>query len=196
MGVYLFFAGRACRPAETVTTQTYDQCASKVIATEYSCLEFFRPNAQAETHKPRSWFFNLICETKLADVAIALLTWGLILVGYFQAHWLQETVRVSNATAETQSNDTRILQRAYIAVEPLGIFKMRGQDTVIGHVGMKNAGRLPAREVAWFVRIKASSNPLDEEFSTEEPRGRIVIAPGAVAIRGSAGLGLQVPDLN
>jgi hypothetical protein len=48
----------------------------------------------------------------------------------------------------TTKRDTRILQRAYIAVEPLGIHLMQNGSELIGHVAMKNAGRLPARKVS------------------------------------------------
>src|SRR5262249_3485585 len=40
-------------------------------------------------------------------------------------------------------SDARILQRAYIAVEPLGIHLMKNGSDLIGHVGIKNAGHLP-----------------------------------------------------
>jgi hypothetical protein len=141
-----------------------------------------------------TWIDNLVCETKASDIAIVWLTYCLILVGYFQAHWLQETVRVAADAAAAQSNDTRIIQRAYIAVEPLGVFRMFGQDKVIGHVGMKNAGHLPAEKMGWAVDIKLSTSAQELDFPIYPKKGSIVLAPGAVAIRGS-GSHLLIPDL-
>lgn len=84
--------------------------------------------------------------------------------------------------------DARILQRAYIAVEPLGIHMMQNGSDLIGHVGVKNAGRLPARKVSWFIDITVSENGSepDEFFPIKEHKGNIVIAPDVIATRGSA----------
>jgi hypothetical protein len=97
----------------------------------------------------------------------------------------------------TTRKDTRILQRAYIAVEPLGIHLMQNGNDLIGHVAMKNAGRLPARKVSWFVNIHASESgeERDSLFPLQHDKGNIVIAPGAAATRGSA-KGVQVQTLN
>src|SRR5262245_23914227 len=98
----------------------------------------------------------------------------------------------------TTKNDTRILQRAYIAVEPGGIHVMESGSDLIGHVGMKNSGKLPARNVRWFIGIKHSGSgeePLDFFPLLEREKGSIVIAPDTTATRGSA-LGVQVKTLN
>src|SRR5262245_51210058 len=58
----------------------------------------------------------------------------------------------------TTKRDTKILQRAYIAVEPLGIHLMQNGTELIGHVAIKNAGHLPARKVSWLVNIHASES--------------------------------------
>ena len=89
--------------------------------------------------------------------------------------------------ARTAKKDTRILQRAYIAVEPQGIHLMSNGSDLIGHIGMKNAGHLPARKVGWFINIKHSSNGEEPEtfFKLESEKGNIVVAPGTVATRGS-----------
>jgi len=49
----------------------------------------------------------------------------------------------------------RITQRAYLAVEPLGIVPMRGgrRPTSVAQIGIENVGLLPAREVRWQIRI-------------------------------------------
>jgi hypothetical protein len=97
----------------------------------------------------------------------------------------------------TTQKDTRILQRAYIAVEPLGIHLMQNGSELIGHVAMKNAGHLPARKVSWFVNIHASESGEEHDslFPLQPDKGNIVIVPGAAATRGSA-KGVQVQTLN
>jgi hypothetical protein len=93
--------------------------------------------------------------------------------------------------------DARILQRAYIAVEPLGIHLMKNGSDLIGHVGIKNAGRLPARKLRWFINIRFghSGEERDDFFPLDSGKGNIVIAPGAVATR-SSGISVKVQVLN
>ncbi len=82
----------------------------------------------------------------------------------------------------------KILQRAYIAVEPLGVRLMQNGTDLSGHAGMKNAGRLPARKVSWYIRIDVSESGTEREslFPLKRGSGNIVIAPGAIAMLGSA----------
>jgi hypothetical protein len=93
--------------------------------------------------------------------------------------------------------DSRILQRAYIAVEPRGIHMLLNGSDLIGHVGIKNAGKLPARNVSWFIGIKHSGSGEEpgDFFPLERDKGSIVIAPDTIATRGS-GPGVQVQTLN
>ena len=97
----------------------------------------------------------------------------------------------------TQRKHTKILQRAYIAAEPLGVHLMENESELVGHVGMKNAGRLPARKVSWFVNIHASESgeERDSLFPFQHTRGNSMIEPGSTATRGSA-KGVQVQALN
>lgn len=88
----------------------------------------------------------------------------------------------------TTKNDTRILQRAYIAVEPLGIHLMSDASSVIGHVGIKNAGHLPARKLSSVINMKLSKNGKEPEasFPIERREGKVVIVPGAATTRASS----------
>jgi hypothetical protein len=89
-------------------------------------------------------------------------------------------------TALAQERDTRILQRAYIAVEPRGIHLLSDGNRVLGHVGIKNAGNLPARNVSWRIRMKVNKDGGLNDFPLEEEEeGRIVIAPSSIARQGS-----------
>jgi len=69
------------------------------------------------------------------------------LLGYVTYRLVQSTNQLwneANRAARQQELDTQILQRAYIAVEPLGLLPI-GVNEVNGHYRIDNAGRLPAR---------------------------------------------------
>jgi hypothetical protein len=101
---------------------------------------------------------------------------------------VRSTNRLWEATknaAERQEADTRILQRAYIAVEPLGINLMLNGHDLIGNLAIQNSGHLPASRVAWTIHQKVSINGEDEEFPLGNYSGNIVIVPGARSLRSS-----------
>ena len=87
----------------------------------------------------------------------------------------------------TTKKDTRILQRAYIAVEPLGVHLMSDASTVIGQVGIRNAGHLPARKLSSVTNMRWSKNGNEPEasFPIERREGKVVIVPSALTIRAS-----------
>jgi hypothetical protein len=87
--------------------------------------------------------------------------------------------------AYLQIRQNKIVQRAYVAVEPLGIHLMIEGDRLIGHVGIRNAGRLPARKLSWFINIKRSDKGNEEIFPLDKGKGKITVTPGAMATRGS-----------
>jgi len=112
----------------------------------------------------------------LATVATAFFTATL----WWSTRKLWEAAR---NTALVQERDTKILQRAYLAVEPTGInpFISETQDQVVGHVNIINVGRLPAR--VWISdkepRIFVTSRILTEaELPTESGRQIGVLVPG------------------
>jgi hypothetical protein len=58
-------------------------------------------------------------------------------------------------------------------------------DRVIGHIGIRNSGRLPAGQLSWFIDIKDSHKGNEEIFAVGDAKGRIIVTPGARARRGS-----------
>jgi hypothetical protein len=92
-----------------------------------------------------------------------------------------------------QIKDTRILQRAYVTVDPLGVAPFLSPDDselteprLVGHVGIRNAGRLPARKVRWFINMEFDPNPNRQKFDIGKyDGGRNVIAPNAIMRQGS-----------
>jgi hypothetical protein len=129
-------------------------------------------------------------EERLADYTFALVIFTGVLAASTIGLW-----GVTGFGVYRQAKDTRILQRAYIAVEPRGIRLLVEGKRVIGHVGMRNAGNLPAGKVAWFVDLKTSTNDLETVFPLGRPAGSIVVAPGVVAPRGT-GESLNINDLD
>jgi len=81
--------------------------------------------------------------------------------------------------ASWQSKDIRNAQRAYLAVEPLGIRVVA--DRAIGLIGIRNAGHLAARKVGSFICLKQSDNDDERSFPLDKPNGAVVIPPGATA---------------
>jgi hypothetical protein len=85
-----------------------------------------------------------------------------------------------------QFRDTRILQRAYLSVEPLGINPFvsgdgKFQDLVVGHISIVNVGRLPARVSISYrePRIFATKRALsDAELPFETGAPLAVLPPG------------------
>jgi hypothetical protein len=92
-----------------------------------------------------------------------------------------------------QIADTRILQRAYLSVEPQGIDWSDPQQVLIGQVVFKNVGKLPATE---FVSVVKKIEVHDAEWKTPDlshadlPSEKGVIPIGAEVPQGSAGITL------
>ena len=67
--------------------------------------------------------------------------------------------------ARRQTNDTRILQRAYVSVTQAGIRPYLSLDGRLScDVWFRNAGHLPAKNVSWFINRKFSTDAEDREF--------------------------------
>lgn len=91
--------------------------------------------------------------------------------------WIVTALGVRNQTA-----DTRILQRAYLAVTGEGILPLRTIDLhgLSGaHVGFKNAGNLPATDVSWFIDVKLDPSAALADFPIDQTKfyGSNVIPP-------------------
>lgn len=88
---------------------------------------------------------------------------------------------------QQQIKDTRILQRARISAEMLGINPYLGEgDNVVGHVSFRNVGNLPASNVSWFIRKCIDQSDERREFLIEDAFfGDNIIAPGTPMTQGS-----------
>jgi hypothetical protein len=93
-----------------------------------------------------------------------------------------------------QSNETRILQRAYISVEPGGLLEHPDrEDRVRCFVTFRNVGHLPARDVRWYGTVwpdgrerqyssteRSTFSPYETDTFPigEMEKGSIVLSPG------------------
>src|SRR6185369_1548321 len=86
--------------------------------------------------------------------------WLLGIVTFLLWYATNRLVREGREAAKGQANDTRILQRAYLSVEPGGIlpFEDDDSDRVVGEIVIRNAGHLPARDVSCFLDRDISSD--------------------------------------
>jgi hypothetical protein len=125
-----------------------------------------------------------------AVTAIFTVVLGISTIGLWKA--TKRLWEAADATATAQERDTRILQRAYISVDPRGLRLRIDGATLMAHVAMRNAGNLPARKVRWFINIRWSHEGAEEDFPLSEGKGSVVIVPRSEAVRGSdSALSLQ-----
>ena len=87
-----------------------------------------------------------------------------------------------------QSNETKILQRAYLGTELRGLRDMN--RNVIAHVAFVNRGNLPARKIRNAVKIGWSSDGDKKEFEKIEvlDPGTIILLPKTQTERGTGAL--------
>jgi hypothetical protein len=67
-----------------------------------------------------------------------------------------------------QRQDTRILQRAYVGVDPGGIKLWSDGSELVAHVLIKNAGNLPASNAKWAIYLRADTTADEIDFPIEE----------------------------
>jgi hypothetical protein len=101
---------------------------------------------------------------KITDSLLAVFTLGLLV---FTGLLWQSTEKLwiaGEKTAASQSRDTRILQRAYLAVQARGI-EVSSQNQVTAGIAVLNTGRLPARKVSGYANIKWAQERDTEDFA-------------------------------
>jgi hypothetical protein len=80
---------------------------------------------------------------------------------------------VTSLGIRAQAQDTRVLQRAYISVDPAGIHYMRDdRSKCVAHIEIRNSGNLPASKVKWNIREAFDKNPNRTHFGLNESKAR------------------------
>ena len=86
----------------------------------------------------------------------------------------------------SQLRETKILQRAYLSVEPAGIAPLSKPNNCVPWIDICNRGNLPARNVKWLIK---HAPKLDGRFNNfpatiEEAKGKNVVPPGTAMRQG------------
>ncbi len=112
--------------------------------------------------------------------------WASVIVNSFVAlASLALWVTTANAMRR-QADEAIVTNRAYLSVEPRGINPLRGRANVIGHIAIRNVGRIPAREVAARVYMARSGRDFEPRaIKASEAEGRRVVQPSAEIFQGS-----------
>jgi hypothetical protein len=148
--------------------------------------EYNRATHQNDCPSYNFAFFLLIESAKIAnDFGPAILAIATIVIASL-------TITLAKV-AHQQITDTRILQRAYISAEPAGISPFLPRDlkavptdkTLVGHADFRNAGRLPAQNVQWYMDAECSTDPNYKPDRFGPLTGNNVIAPGEAMTQGS-----------
>jgi hypothetical protein len=123
-------------------------------------------------------------EDRIADYTLSLAWLTAVLAASTIGLWI-----VTWCDSRRRSEELRIIERAFIGVEPGGIRPFEGEDERIAcDVIIVNAGNLPARSVRWAIDRKFSEDPDESDFPIDETKlsGGIVIAPKGRAPKGTA----------
>jgi hypothetical protein len=119
------------------------------------------------------WIANFVTNYREEIVAI-----GTVLVAIFTFGIISVSRR--------QIRLTKTLERAYLAIKPLGIRPMRSDvGQLVGYIAVVNVGRLPAKNVKWFIKIKVANGTREHDFSIGKHAGDNFLPPGPEMIEGS-----------
>ena len=132
------------------------------------------------------WIFELIEQNDkiigaLSSIAVAAFTGTLWWSTRRLWRATKQLADDAQGIAERQSNETRILQRAYLSFKPLGIKPFTsGSGQFFCDVLFENVGKLPARKVKWFIDRVFSGERYLKNFAILQDRfeGDNVIPPG------------------
>jgi len=82
-------------------------------------------------------------------------------------------------TTCVQIRQTKILQRAYISVEGLGMEPLGAEIESVAHLSIRNRGRLPARDVSWSITHELCTNGARTDFPIRDKfyAGTLAIPP-------------------
>jgi len=121
---------------------------------------------------------------------LAAFTFGLLIFTGLLWSSTEKLWAETRNSGRRQEADTRILQRAYISIEPQGIKCLSNETsdtTAVAHIGIGNVGHLPARDVKWAIKWAVDGRRYREDFPVAENEafGRNVVSPGTIMTQGS-----------
>lgn len=143
---------------------------------------------QREDEGTEFWPSFMSIRLKITDSLLAAFTLGLLIFTGLLWSSTEKLWVETRDTGKRQEADTRILERAYLAVSPRGIHSLSGTsiDICVAHICIRNVGRLPARSVTWFITSTISESPVFKEMEVDRnlAAGEVTIAPGIEAVQG------------
>jgi hypothetical protein len=125
----------------------------------------------------------------LDQLGVAITALATIAIAWFTLTLRKSTDNLwyaAKATADAQEGDTKILQRAYLSVEPGGVSASGSLDKAHPNITIRNAGNLPARHVRWTIKWQVSQDhrlaelPVDAEVA----EGNNTLPPGTAMTQG------------
>jgi len=122
------------------------------------------------------WLHGVAC-----DIKIDFLVFTLCLIAFVGVLWAsaQRILAATHQIALAQKRDLEATQRAYVSAHPYGVAPFNSAAYAEGHVGFRNAGKLPARNVRWFVDVAVSSDARRAHFPIRELIGNNLIPPNS-----------------
>jgi hypothetical protein len=151
----------------------------------------------ATLHEASFRFLNFIWEHTNHENVVAF---GTMVVAIFTYTLYKSTNKLWDvATRQAGENEKalQITQRAYIAVEPMGLRPYGADGQVIAHYKVRNAGRLPAKNIRWFAYVRMDDNKEANHFPIDESDlyGDNVLAAGATMTHGTDRLPMKAQHI-
>ncbi|MBR0875254.1 hypothetical protein JQ633_33180 [Bradyrhizobium tropiciagri] len=120
----------------------------------------------------------------------ALVSGFTVVLAVFTARLWYSTEKLWKATRDTATNqerDTRILQRAYISVEPAGIVASGSAFLCHPNIIIRNVGNLPAKKVRWTITHTFDESDRFNDFPVDEgaAEGEVTLSPGTAMTQGA-----------
>jgi hypothetical protein len=156
------------------------------------CYEANNGHEECATYYVASVAFSKLGEA-LNWIAPALTAIATGFIAWFTLTLKKSTdtlAKIAKNTAKAQSEETEIIQRAYLSVIPLGLTPYVLRERYACDIGFHNSGNLPATHVKWFIRRKVSTDPNRKDFQINEGRfeGDLLVPQRITAPKGTYGI--------
>jgi hypothetical protein len=177
--------------SELAATIAFGALVAGLVVLEIDASSRHSPEKQSSNHSRQT--IDESTTSGLAEQKIAEYTWWLsvftaflavasfVEIGFLivAAKTANETAKATNVLAKAAAEQrdvmreqmaaTKAMQRAYIAVDGLGVNPFVPRDgissTGIVHISIKNAGNVPARKVRWFIDAEIRDNDREKVFA-------------------------------
>ncbi len=129
--------------------------------------------------EPPGWWDRLLIGSSITDWVMAAVTVGLLVTSIVLGWSTTVTARRG--------------RRAYLSVDPQGIVTLIAQNETLAHIGIRNTGHLPAKDVFWRCHIEAPNGGDRQNFPiTRELSGSYIVPGGTVVKFGTH----RIPAIN